>query len=103
MLAYLYFGGQGVLEDYVAAYAWAIIAVANDDIRDKEDEWEEFREKMTPEQIAKAQELSKDMVKKNPKLLTGLKLPSFNETLPENPTEMIQKNLKLLHAPEERK
>ena len=67
-----YAKGQGVLLDYVAAYTWANIAIANgiDVKKFKVNKFKELLEKkMTPEQIAKAQELSKEMVKKNPKLI----------------------------------
>ena len=59
--------GDGVLPDYVTAYAWANIAEANGfDVKKFEGQLEI---KMTSEQIAKAEELLIEMVKKNPKLL----------------------------------
>ena len=67
-LGVMYGFGNGVLQDYVTAYAWVNIAGANGaDV--KKFKSEILEKKMTPEQIAKAQALSKEMVKKNPKLL----------------------------------
>ena len=63
-----YAKGEGGLEDYVTAYAWLNIAAANG-IADANKAKLSLRTNMTPDQIAKAQELSKEMVKKNPKLL----------------------------------
>ena len=60
--------GEGVLKDVVTAYTWYNIAVANGNLTA-----EEFKplieKKMTAEQIAEAEELFIEMVKKNPKLL----------------------------------
>lgn len=58
--------GQGLPKDDVTAGAWWIISEAN--------EYWFFKEfgnqsQMTPEQIAKAEVLAKEMIKKNPKLL----------------------------------
>ena len=67
-LGLMYGFGNGVLLDYVASYAWVKIAGANGyDV--KKFKSEVLEKKMTPEQITKAQELAKEMVKKNPKLL----------------------------------
>ena len=63
-----HYKGEGVLEDYVTAYAWMNIAAAKGNATAKENKGIMAKE-MTPDQIAKAQELSKEMVKKNPKLL----------------------------------
>ena len=63
-----YYSGQGVLEDYVTSYAWWNIAAANGHAGAKKTKPIVVKN-MTPEQIAKAQELAKEMVKKNPKLL----------------------------------
>ena len=66
----LWYGlGQGVPEDYVTAYAWSNIAQLNGSGAARKIKSEFLRNQMTPEQIVKAQELSKEMVKKNPKLL----------------------------------
>ena len=67
-LGVMYGFGAGVLQDYVTAYAWANIAGANG-IDEKRFKSEFLEPKMTPEQIAKAQELYKEMVKNNPKLI----------------------------------
>ena len=52
----------------MTAYAWVNIAAANGDANAKK-----FKtltaKKMTPAQIAKAEALVKEMIKKNPKLL----------------------------------
>ena len=56
-----------VLEDYVAAYAWANVVIANGiDVKKFK---ELLEKKMTPEQIAEAEALAKKMIKKNPKLI----------------------------------
>jgi len=54
--------GTGVIKDYVAAYSWYDLAASNGD----EDgaKWPDLLAKhMTPEQIAKAQEMSKELLK----------------------------------------
>ena len=56
----MYFNGDGILRDFVKAYVWNSIAA---DKRFKD----AAAKRMTPEQITKAQELVKEMVKKNPK------------------------------------
>ena len=63
-----YFNGEGVLEDYVTAYAWWNIAAANG-IGPAKKTKGLIAKTMTAEDISKAQELSKEMIKKNPKLL----------------------------------
>ena len=67
-LGAMYYNGEGVLEHLVTAYAWWNIAAANGH-EDAKAYKPIFAKKMTPEQIAKAQELSSEMIKKNPKLL----------------------------------
>jgi len=67
-LGVMYYKGQGVLEDYVAAYAWLNLAAANGDALAMKNK-PLIAKLMTAEQIAKAQELSREMLKKNPKLL----------------------------------
>ena len=67
-LGFLYYKGEGVLEDSVTAYAWFNIAAANGQ-EDGKSNKPIVAKRMTPEQIAKAQELSREMVEKNPKLL----------------------------------
>ena len=67
-LGWMYANGRGVEQNYVTACAWYNIAAAKGDTEAAT--WKDNTAKeMTPEQIAKAQELSKEMVKKNPKLL----------------------------------
>ena len=67
-LGVMYADGAGVLQDYVTAYAWANVAEANgNDVKKFKSEFLEM--KMTPDQIAKAEELTKEMIKKNPKLI----------------------------------
>ncbi|MGB0588025.1 MAG: tetratricopeptide repeat protein, partial [Limisphaerales bacterium] len=63
-LGFMYSTGRGVLENYLTGYAWMIIAQANG-VKLVSDQKLALAKKMTPEQIAKAQELSKEMVKKN--------------------------------------
>ena len=67
-LGVMYEDGEGVLEDYATAYAWINIAAANGHETAKQNK-PIITKKMTPEQIAKAQQLSNEMVKKNPMLL----------------------------------
>ncbi|HAE12400.1 MAG TPA: hypothetical protein DCG39_12230 [Opitutae bacterium] len=61
-LGAMYAKGEGVIEDYVAAYAWTIVAKANG--FDAEHNLQIFKKKMTPEQIAKAQNLAKVIYKR---------------------------------------
>jgi len=67
-LGVVYANGEGVLEDDVTAYAWYNIAAANGHAPAKKNK-DSIAKAITPEQITKAQELSKEMVGKNPKLL----------------------------------
>ena len=55
---FTYYKGQGVLKDTVTAYAWFNVAVANG-AKNGSNSREMVAKEMTPEQIAKAQELSK--------------------------------------------
>lgn len=60
--------GKGVSEDKATAYAWMYIAVGTEcDGAEKEIVW--LAQEMTPDQIAKGQKLSREMIKKNPKIL----------------------------------
>jgi len=70
-LGMMYAFGDGVEKNYVTAYAWVNIAAANDAAKGVDEDWLEDKivKKMTPDQIAKAEELSKEMIKKNPKLI----------------------------------
>jgi TPR repeat protein len=61
--------GKGVEQNHVTAYAWASIAATNGDTIAPRFKSEFLEPKMTPAQIAKAEELVKEMVKKNPKLM----------------------------------
>ena len=67
-LGVMYGKGEGVLQDKVTTYAWLNISAANGQEKAKK-----FKDlaanEMTPDQIAKAEALVKEMVKKNPKLL----------------------------------
>ena len=63
-----YYIGEGVPQDYVTAYAWYNIAAAKGDAQAVT--WKDnIAKQLTPAQIAKAEELVKEMVEKNPKLL----------------------------------
>ena len=67
-LGAMYYEGEGVLQDYVTAYAWANIAQVNGD--KNAPRLKSFLENEMPSaQIAKAEKLSQEMIKKNPKLL----------------------------------
>ena len=68
-LGVMYGLGLGVLQDYVTAYAWANIATANGNEFTPKFKSENLEKNMTADQIAKAEQLSGEMVKKNPKLL----------------------------------
>ena len=64
----MYYSGEGVEQDNATSYAWWNIAATNGVENAKI--WKlKIAKAMTPEQIAKAEELVKEMVKKNPKLL----------------------------------
>ena len=60
--------GEGLPKDDVTAWAWWIISAANEYWMAK-DNMSGSQSQMTPEQIAKAEELVKEMIKKNPKLI----------------------------------
>ncbi|SVB90616.1 uncharacterized protein METZ01_LOCUS243470, partial [marine metagenome] len=68
LLGALYAEGKGVMEDNVTAYAWVNIAAVNGLANGKKFK-DLIAKKMTAEQITKAEALSKEMIKKNPKLL----------------------------------
>ena len=59
--------GQGVLQNFVTAYAWIKISEANG--RDVKRFKELLNGKITLNQIAKSEELAKEMIKKNPTLI----------------------------------
>ena len=77
-LVWHYENGEGVPRDYVVAYAWFHIAQINADDDDEAKGYEGWKfkyvTKMTSEQITKAKEISKEMVKKNPELIRTKKL-----------------------------
>jgi TPR repeat protein len=67
-LGVMYAEGEGVEQDYVTAYTWYNIAAAKGDTQAAT--WKDNTAKqLTPDQIAKAEELVKEMIKKNPKLM----------------------------------
>ena len=67
-LGVMYDNGEGVPEGDVTSYAWFNIAAANGDEDAKKNKGI-VAKKMTTEQIAEAEALVKEMLKKNPKLL----------------------------------
>ena len=67
-LGAMYANGNGVPQDNLTAYAWWNIAHTNGQALAKK--YKDIIAKlMTPDQITKAEALSKEMIKKNPKLL----------------------------------
>ena len=68
-LGWMYGMGKGVEQNYVTAYAWTSIAATNGNNIPPRFKSEFLEPKMTLAQITKAEELVKEMVKKNPKLL----------------------------------
>ena len=62
-LGLMYYKGEGVLEDYVQAYAWWNIAATRGD-EDAKTNKESLKKEMTREQIAKGQELATECWKK---------------------------------------
>jgi len=68
-VGFAYHTGEGVTVDFVTAYAWYKIAISNGS--DLAPTYKRIMAKqMTADQIAKAEELIKEMVKKNPKLIS---------------------------------
>ena len=67
-LGFAYANGDSVPEDYAMAYAWWNIASANGEATAKLSK-KDLAERMTKEQIAEAQKLSREMVEANPKLM----------------------------------
>ena len=65
-LGLMYFNGEGVLEDYVQAYAWFNIAATQGDEPARKAK-PLLAQMMTPSQIAEAQELSKELWEKIPR------------------------------------
>ena len=67
-LGAMYANGNGVPQDNLTAYAWWNIADTNGQALAKKYK-DIIAGRMTPDQINKAEELSEEMVKKNPKLI----------------------------------
>ena len=67
-LGFMYANGQGLEKNYATAYAWVSIAAANG-LEIAKEATSIIAKEMTPAQIAEAEELVKEMVEKNPKLL----------------------------------
>ena len=67
-LGVMWENGEGFTEDYVNACAWYNIAAANGDEGANKNKGS-IAKRMTAEEITKAEELVKEMVKKNPKLI----------------------------------
>ena len=66
-LGLMYFKGEGVPKDHVTAYAWwSIAANGFAQVKGVKDL---LAKTMTPDQIAKAEALAKEMIKKNSKLI----------------------------------
>ena len=63
-LGWAYSEGEGVRKDDVAAYAWFNLAALNGTSFSALQARDDLAKEMTPEQIAKAQELSKELLKK---------------------------------------
>ena len=104
-LGYAYANGDGVPEDYAMAYAWWNIAAANGETTAKLSK-ADLAEKMTKEQIAEAQRLSREMIKAKPELLQGThgieterEKATEEELSWEEILEWIKKKLKLLPLP----
>ena len=68
LLRFMYTFGKGVPEDGVTAYAWCSIAAANGNALSKKYKGSIAKE-LTSAQIAQAEALVKEMIRKNPKLL----------------------------------
>ena len=67
-LGFMYAKGRGVEQNYATAYVWWDIAATNGHASAKKNKGI-IAKAIAPDQIAKAGELVKEMVKKNPKLL----------------------------------
>jgi hypothetical protein len=64
----LYIKGEGVVKNFVTAAAWLRVASVNGNTDAKEDTLK-LTKQMTPDQIAKAEAYTKDLIAKNPKLI----------------------------------
>ena len=81
-LGAMYAGGKGVPQDYVEAYKWSNLAAAKGDSVARmaaADMRDNLAKKMTPDQIAEAQQLAREF---KPRQDSG----SDNSNLPDNPT-----------------
>ena len=56
-MAAMYFDGRGIPQDYVQAYAWFSVAAANG-VEISPPERDKTAKRLTPEQLAKGQELA---------------------------------------------
>ena len=61
-LAVLYYSGQGVIEDYIEAYKWTLLAAMNG--YDVSEFKALLKEQMTTSQIAEGQRLAKEFAEK---------------------------------------
>ncbi len=62
-LGFMYANGQGVPQDYVLAYMWMNLAAASltgEDLNDAVKVRDHLASKLTPDQLAKAQEMSRN-------------------------------------------
>ena len=64
----MYYTGDGVPQNLLAAYAWFTIAVANGSTGAATGKTTTAKQ-LTPAQLAQAEALAKDMIAKNPKLI----------------------------------
>jgi TPR repeat protein len=64
-LGVMYDKGQGVLQDYARAHMWWNIAASSGDSENASVNRDIVARKMTPAQIAKAQDLARECVAKN--------------------------------------
>jgi hypothetical protein len=64
-LGKLYKKGEGVTQDYVIAHMWINISISNGNERVKRIRDEVLANRMTSEQITKAEELARECIKKN--------------------------------------
>ena len=63
-LGFMYYKGQGLPQDYVRAHMWLNIAASSGD-KDSVENRDIIATQMTPSQIAEAQKLARECVKKN--------------------------------------
>ncbi len=85
-LGMMYYDGKDVERNYVAAYAWWHIAAYNGDQyakNAKETHFVNLKEKFTPDQVAEAHLLSKELLKKYPlaEHFAAIKEPTFDKDI----------------------